>query len=364
MVQSDFAYHAPAFLEVARYLQQTSDLVPPLSSYLNDYEDLSSTAVDSYYQRALTSHEAFVLRYDGFLRQVEMALQRASETLTTVHAAYTGTEAEHVDLAAYLSQELPSDAVIAGSVENFPLWKDGVNDDPEHPLGAPRIENFLTAPEYDEGPNIFERVAGLMESVIARSPTAIADDAILVLCGTSPMTGLSKLLLGDWVKVHDYGVALGNGANYLQELAQCVAGATWHLLNGWDGLAAREAEQYFHDLGTRLMGVTAPLHWAATSYRRVSSDIRELGELLAQVLATLVDMVIAAAVLAASGFVGLVLFMAIGTRLVEIVLTLADDVVFHAEVHDALVRDSELWHPDFEQVPMSQPVQGPRRGRR
>lgn len=165
-------------------------------------------------------------------------------------------------------------------------------------MGDPTV--FLTPPgEPDD--SITNGFLNPTNFLSYASPSAWICKIIQEITGHDPVAEATQWLAGDWSAIWKFGDAMGNLAQFMQELGIEIEQGMLTLDHSWHGNAEDAAYMYFSDLAATVSGQQTAMFNAQDSYHLAAKGAWQFANQLANLLQSIADeAVIAAMTMAAS----------------------------------------------------------------
>ena len=128
------------------------------------------------------------------------------------------------------------------------------------------------------------------------SPTAWVAKLIESLSGVDPISWVTEWLGGDWEALWKFGDAMGNLAQYMQELGIEIQQGTLTLDQSWDGNASDAAYMYFSELAAAISSQQIPLLNSEESYHLAATGAWQLANQLGNLIQAVADEAIIAGI--------------------------------------------------------------------
>jgi len=128
------------------------------------------------------------------------------------------------------------------------------------------------------------------------SPSAWVAKLIESLTGVDPIGWVTEWLAGDWEALWKFGDAIGNLANFMQELGIEIQRGMLRLDESWDGNAGDAAYLYFSNLASAVSGQRTPMLNAQDSYHLAATGAWQLANQLGNLIQAIADEAILAGI--------------------------------------------------------------------
>ncbi|MGK5628711.1 hypothetical protein [Streptomyces sp. URMC 123] len=133
------------------------------------------------------------------------------------------------------------------------------------------------------------------------SPAAWLSELLEIALGKNPMEEAQRHFGGDWEAYATSAEAWHNLGRACSAMARNLESGNVRLSATWQGCAADAAFQYFDTLRRKLQGVASSLDAMRVEYETVAQGVWAAAEMVAQILATIVDLCATWAICAAAG---------------------------------------------------------------
>ena len=128
------------------------------------------------------------------------------------------------------------------------------------------------------------------------SPSAWVAKLIESLTGVDPISWVTQWIAGDWESLWKFGDAMGNLAQFMQELGIEIQKGILTLDESWDGNASDAAYMYFSNLASAVSCQQTPMYNANDSYHLAATGTWQLANQLGNLIQAIADEAILAGI--------------------------------------------------------------------
>jgi hypothetical protein len=170
------------------------------------------------------------------------------------------------------------------------------------------------------------------------SPSAWVCKLIEELTGVDPLGSITQWLAGDWEAIWKFGDAMGNLAQFMQELGIEIEQGMLTLDQSWDGNANDAAYLYFSNLAAAISSQQTPMFASQESYHRAATGAWQFANQLGNLVQAMADEAIIAGIMAGASTAA----AGTGVGAVGAVAGYAGSALFVARIMDKINKASQI----------------------